>query len=411
MSNQGRLSSHRVVFNIVLVPDVTLFQYPKPHCDPIIGRSNDNHDRQHAPSIATLAGDLSRLSVERCIAELRAARPVLMHDAGDIWLLASAENADAQLVTYFRHLSGAALVLSAPRLRHLGLKTDQPQGFDLTGMDDRRIQAYCQSVTTDLPTNPVDTQSAAGPAIDLMKRAQLMPAALLARIDKTSGLAGLMSVDVRDISGYHDRIVQTLAIASRARVPLIDSTVTDFVVFHGGDGLKDQVAIVIGDPDPSRPTPVRLHSACLTGDLFGSLKCDCGEQLRLAIQRIAELGGGVLLYLDQEGRGIGLRSKIRTYRLQEDDHDTVDSDAILGYGPDERKYGIAGRMLELLGFSQIVMLTNNPDKIGAMQSAGLQIVGTECLLGTVNRHNRKYLATKAARAGHRLDKLRLTGSD
>lgn len=344
------------------------------------------------------------------MAELRAARPVLLTDEkGDRWALAAAETADAALLSFFRRSPGGALVLSPTRLRYLGRITDLPLGFDISGWSDRQIADACVAEHAALPSEIVAIGAAGLPAIELVKRAQLAPAALVAPV-AAGDAAGLLTVDAASVAAFHDRVAETLTIASRARVPLLDSQITDFVVFHGGDGLKDQVAIVIGDPDPSRPVPVRLHSACLTGDLFGSLKCDCGEQLRLAIRNIANLGGGVLLYLDQEGRGIGLRSKIRTYRLQEDGHDTVESDAILGFGPDERRYAIAGRMLTLLGLHEIDMLTNNPDKIGAMERAGLVVSGNQRLLGTVNTHNRKYLATKAAKAGHRLEALPLAGT-
>ena len=376
----------------------------------VVGQSGERHDPPAAAEIATLAGDPARLAVERCIAELRAARPVLLTDEkGDRWALAAAETADADLMSFFRRSPGGALVLSPTRLRYLGRITDLPLGFDISGWSDRQIADACVAEHAALPSEIVAIGAAGIPAIDLVKRAQLAPAALVAPV-AAGDAAGLMTVDAASVAVFHDRVAETLSIAARARVPLLDSKITDFVVFHGGDGLKDQVAIVIGEPDPSRPVQVRLHSACLTGDLFGSLKCDCGEQLRLAIRNIADLGGGVLLYLDQEGRSIGLRSKIRTYRLQEDGHDTVESDAILGFGPDERRYAIAGRMLTLLGLHEIDMLTNNPDKIGAMERAGLVVSGNQRLLGTVNTHNRKYLATKAAKAGHRLEALPLTGT-
>ena len=122
------------------------------------------------------------------------------------------------------------------------------------------------------------------------------------------------------------------------------------MVFRGGDGLREQLAIIVGKPDPATPVLTRLHSACLTGDLFASLKCDCGDQLRMAVGEIAAAGSGVLLYLDQEGRGIGLLNKMRAYGLQELGHDTLDADAVLGYGPDEQRYAVAGAMLALLGY-------------------------------------------------------------
>ncbi len=195
------------------------------------------------------------------------------------------------------------------------------------------------------------------------------------------------------------------SIAARTRVPLAEATDAEFVIFRGGDGLHDQVAIVIGEPNPHQPVLTRLHSACLTGDLFASLKCDCGDQLRMAVGEIAAAGSGVLLYLDQEGRGIGLLNKMRAYGLQELGHDTMDADAVLGYGPDERRYSVAGAMLALLGFRRITLMTNNPGKITALEDFGVDVVGHQRILGAVNPHNHNYLKTKARRAGHMLDEI------
>jgi GTP cyclohydrolase II len=175
------------------------------------------------------------------------------------------------------------------------------------------------------------------------------------------------------------------------------------VVFRGGPVLRDQVAIVVGDPDPARPVLVRMHSACLTGDLFGSLRCDCGDQLRNALTDLATEEGGVLLYLDQEGRGTGIRNKMRAYALQDDGLDTIDADATLGYAPDERRYEIAAGMLAKLGYRRVRLLTNNPDKLAGLQRAGIEVVGRRALPGTIREENRSYLSTKVHRAGHLLN--------
>ena len=150
---------------------------------------------------------------------------------------------------------------------------------------------------------------------------------------------------------------------------------------------------------------MRLHSACLTGDLFGSLRCDCGDQLRKAVARLTQAGGGVLLYLDQEGRGTGIRNKMRAYALQDAGLDTIDADAMLGYDADERRYDIAASMLLQLGYRRIRLLTNNPDKIAALGRAGIEVAEVQPLTGLVTRENRRYLSTKAKRAGHTLEKL------
>src|ERR687893_511332 len=157
-----------------------------------------------------------------------------------------------------------------------------------------------------------------------------------------------------------------LAIVSRAPVPLGGAPASEFVVFRGGEGLRDQVAIIVGKPDLSRPVAVRLHSACLTGDLFGSLKCDCGDQLRDTVRRMAESEGGILLYLDQEGRGNGLANKIRAYKLQSQGFDTYDADEVLGFDLDGRRFDFAAEMLRQLGVGRVRIMTNNPEKIGAL---------------------------------------------
>ena len=161
------------------------------------------------------------------------------------------------------------------------------------------------------------------------------------------------------------------------------------------------MAVVIGDrgrwPDP---VPVRIHSACLTGDLFGSLRCDCGEQLRRSLRIFAAEGGGVLLYLAQEGRGIGLGNKLRAYSLQQQGLDTVDADCTLGFGADERLYDAAIEMLRHLQIDRVRLLTNNPEKVRALQDAGIEVVKREALYGTLNRHNLAYVKAKVSRAGH-----------
>ena len=150
---------------------------------------------------------------------------------------------------------------------------------------------------------------------------------------------------------------------------------------------------------------MRLHSACLTGDVFGSRRCDCGDQLRLALARLEAKGGGIILYLRQEGRGLGLVNKMRTYQLQDDGLDTIDANAVLGFDDDERDYGVAVRMLELLGCKRVLMLTNNPAKLEGLAQAGIEVSGRIPLQGPINSDNRRYLTAKATRAGHKLDHL------
>ena len=171
------------------------------------------------------------------------------------------------------------------------------------------------------------------------------------------------------------------------------------VLFREPHGDTEHVAIVVGEPDLTLPVPVRVHSACLTGDLLGSRRCDCGDQLRLGIERLAETGG-VLLYLSQEGRGTGLANKLRAYRLQDAGLDTIDADRHLGFSADERDFGPAVAMLKQLGISRIQLLTNNPHKVDFIRRAGLDVVDRVALLAPVNAFNARYVQTKHERAGH-----------
>jgi GTP cyclohydrolase II len=201
-----------------------------------------------------------------------------------------------------------------------------------------------------------------------------------------------------------------LAVASEAPVPLASGATGRFVVFRDALGI-DQVAVIIGKPNFAEPIPVRLHSACLTGDVFGSRRCDCGDQLRLALARLESLGGGVILYLAQEGRGIGLANKMRAYRLQDAGLDTRDANTMLGFEDDERDYEVAAMMLRTLNCTRIVLLTNNPAKLDGLAKAGIEIAARVPLEAPINSHNQRYLTTKAVRSGHKFVTLKASASE
>jgi len=177
-----------------------------------------------------------------------------------------------------------------------------------------------------------------------VRLAYLLPAAIVVPLDGKD-VSGLVEVETTAIDHYRKHILTAPHIVSRAPVSLQDVGNTEFVVFRGGEGVRDQVAVIVGAPDPNESVYVRIHSACLTGDLFASLKCDCGDQLRGTVARMAETGGGVLLYLDQEGRGSGIANKIRAYRLQHAGYDTYEADEILGFDLDQRRFDFAAAML------------------------------------------------------------------
>ncbi len=246
----------------------------------------------------------------------------------------------------------------------------------------------------------IDHPDAACAALDLMRHARVLPAVLA--ISAPQNMEDIHSVSAADILTYEKYSAQHLKLVARAKVPLISSARTEIAAFRVSDGGVEHLAIIIGDPPRSVPVLTRLHSECFTGDLLGSLKCDCGPQLQGAIKVIAEAGGGVVLYLAQEGRGIGLVNKLRAYALQDQGFDTVDANLRLGFEIDERYFAPAAKMLELLGFSSIRLLTNNPEKVAALEKCGIVVSERVAHYFAANVHNADYLATKKNRTGHLL---------
>ena len=355
---------------------------------------------------AALSAGVTRMngvSVERAISELRSGRPVAIRSGRSVVVAAGIEflemSVAEQLWRYAKRTP--RLALSAPRLRRLGFERRTDGAFALPTIDMARIAtlSFETGARYDAPVAPLGKHDSA--ALDLARLAFILPAMVTVHVAASYAASlDLIEVEPSAIARYRDDRVASLHIVSRARVPLEEGVDSEFVVFRGGEGLRDQVAVIVGRPDFSAPVSVRLHSACLTGDLFGSMKCDCGDQLRHTVKFMAENGGGVLLYLDQEGRGNGLANKIRAYRLQAEGYDTYDADEMIGFDHDQRGFDFAADMLVKLGISQVRVLTNNPEKMAALEWAGLQVVSDQRIIGRLNDHNIRYLASKRDRAGH-----------
>jgi GTP cyclohydrolase II len=242
-------------------------------------------------------------------------------------------------------------------------------------------------------TVPLTCDRAARAAVTLARRSGLLPAFFI------GGRAGeeaphLTAEDVERFERSPD-----LRIASRAKLPIRAAEKAEIVAFRSEEDASEHVALLIGAPTGAPPL-VRLHSECLTGDVLGSLKCDCGPQLDAALAAIAEAGWGILLYLRQEGRGIGLVNKLRAYALQDQGFDTVDANLRLGFADDERDFGVAAAMLRLLGQEEVRLLTNNPRKVAGLEAAGIHVAERVPLKAGRNPHNEAYLDTKHRRSGH-----------
>ena len=247
----------------------------------------------------------------------------------------------------------------------------------------------------------------AAAALALAKLARLLPALVAApALVEAAAPLGLLSVSAADVLAYPASAATSLTRVAEAAVPLEDASDARIVAFRAADGGIEHLAILVGRPEEVAAgggAPLtRAHSECFTGDLLGSLRCDCGPQLRGAIRRMAEEGSGVLLYLAQEGRGIGLVNKLRAYTLQDEGLDTLDANRALGYGADERGFLVAATMLQALGIPRVRLLTNNPDKMAGLAACGIEVLGREAHRFAANGVNDKYLQTKAERFGHLL---------
>ncbi len=243
---------------------------------------------------------------------------------------------------------------------------------------------------------PLTEPDAAAAALRLARIAGLLPAFFV-------GAEGVPAVHITpaDLAAHEDPA--RLVIATRARLPVEGAEDAEIVAFRTADSADEHVALLIGQPggEPgAHPPLVRLHSECLTGDVLGSLKCDCGPQLHAAIREIAGVGWGILLYLRQEGRGIGLVNKLRAYALQDQGFDTVDANTRLGFAIDARDFGVAARMLALLGQNRVRLLTNNPAKVAGLEACGIEVAERVPHHLPPNPHNERYLATKRDRTGH-----------
>jgi GTP cyclohydrolase II len=366
---------------------------------------------------STLFGSKGQIGVNRGLAEFQAGRPVLIAGDGETLLTMPVEGLDAKRLAEFAALCAPAvprLIITARRALALGLAATTPVALQLArDYDADKILALVADAKVGGAFDHKPAGRTAAAAIQLVKLSQGLPAVLAAEVaaaDTRAIAPELITVEAEAVARFGDELIRSLAIASEASVPLNSGTRTRFVIFRDAMG-GSSTAIIVGKPDPTKPVPVRLHSACLTGDVFGSRRCDCGDQLRLALARLEDLGGGIILYLAQEGRGLGLANKMRTYQMQDDGLDTIDANTTLGFDDDERDYGIAARMLQMLDCARVMLLTNNPAKLDGLAKAGIEIVSRMPLQAPVNSDNRRYLTAKAARAGHRLDHLMASLAD
>ena len=341
--------------------------------------------------------------LKRAIAALKAGRPVRMDGERSITIL-SVETADTETLAIHDPQSSAPLLISGWRAAALSL-ANRREAADPSGpvlierahwLDPGAARALADAgqdadraplgPLTPISSNKEDEEKA---ALKLARLAGLLPALW---IIESADSALEIRIETIDDAGAE------AALVARARLPLDDMPDTQVAVFRASDG-EEHVALIVGAFEGNAPL-VRLHSECLTGDVFGSLKCDCGPQLKEALRLIGEAGGGVLLYLRQEGRGIGIANKIRAYALQDRGFDTVEANLRLGFSDDERDYEQAAAILAALGIVEVRLLTNNPAKVEGLERAGIRVAERVGHHMPANPHNADYLATKRDKSGH-----------
>jgi GTP cyclohydrolase II len=341
--------------------------------------------------------------VARAVDSLRRGWPVLVD--GTAYL--AVETADEEALAVFDAGEPADLLISGPRAVTLKLANQRdavptrPVRIARTSWIGLSEAVAVADPARDLanplkgPFRALSATQGAEAAVQLTRLAGLLPALFV------GGEAGEGAVAVSGEAVAAAADAPSVNIVSRARLPIEQAEKAEIVAFRASGDAAEHVALLIGAPTGAPPL-VRLHSECLTGDVLGSLKCDCGPQLHDALEAIAASGWGILLYLRQEGRAIGLVNKLRAYALQDQGFDTVDANLRLGFGDDERGFAVAARMLEALGQEEVRLLTNNPRKAAALEAAGIRVTELVPLLTGANPHNQGYLETKRRRSGHRL---------
>jgi len=369
---------------------------------------------------------VTMMSVNRAVADLRRGSFVVIESGGEAMLAQAAETVTTEsLALLGRTGQGeASLALTANRARVLDFppSTSPVVLLPITSSVNADVvrslvdPTWASRIHTPALPRPIalqeaETDSCASAAVQLSKLAEMLPAAVTIALagdwfGKLNGSAAnqdLLRVDVDAIARYATLSADTIMPVTEVRLPLAAAENARMVGFRSADGGAEHFAIVIGDPQAHQPALCRLHSECFTGDILGSMRCDCGPQLNRALELIGEEGHGVLLYLAHEGRGIGLMNKLRAYQLQDRGLDTVDANEHLGFEPDERSFRVAACMLRHLGIDSVRLMTNNPKKVDALIEEGVNVIKRVRHAMPANPHNQAYLQTKALRSGHLLD--------
>ena len=355
--------------------------------------------------------DLSEL-LQRASSDLRIGVPVVISDGASGILALAVETASDKRLTVAAGRRGAVLIVTARRAATLKARVYDGDISRIRIPADahpNRLRSLADP-STDLNhplKGPLESERS-GPAdlhrraIELARGARLLPAVVAVPVDdakETAEVNGLVCLGQEGLEDVPSLPLRAEGLIS-ARLPLPVSESARIHVFRTEGANDEHCVIEVGAPPRDEPVLARMHSACFTGDVLGSLKCDCGAQLQAALDMISEEGSGILLYLNQEGRGIGLTNKVRAYSLQDQGFDTVEANHRLGFEDDERDFRVGAEMLRWLGFSQVRLMTNNPEKLRMLEQQGIGVVERVPLIAGRTRHNEAYMSVKAAKSGH-----------
>ena len=366
------------------------------------------------------------LQIEKALSELKRGEKVVVSDntSHSCVILSAAEFVSENTLTEHVQLglSSPNIVLSANRCNSLGFKTNDNCSFIINKAwtkEDILNLVFSKKENLKLKLNVLiaEKNELYKYCLKLLKKAKLLPTAIITIISEVdienintwSVKNNLIYIDVQDVKKHFDNSTNDLEIVAKTHLPIKQTSECDFLVFRSKNSFYEYFCFLIGQARAINenekidliPT-VRIHSQCITGDLLESLKCDCGEQLKNSISLMSQNNEGILIYLSQEGRNIGLTNKLRTYILQDQGLDTVDANLTLGFAEDERSYYAAKHILDILNVEKINLITNNPDKIKQLENLGLSILERIPSVTKSNKFNKEYLKTKKNKAEHYL---------
>ena len=358
--------------------------------------------------------------IDRSINELRTGRPIVLEDKGKYWLFYNIEHATKNIINQFKKIQEKEtflLITKQKAKQILPKKIKSDIFFEINS-------EFNHSKFQDLFLNPANGNSFKNLkklipknakkfhnyALELSKNAKLIPSLIFKKIDpkfynNINNLLyemGLLKFNYLDLANQNNLISDSIKLVSSAKVPLPYVDDSSFKIFKSYIASHQHMAIIINPKKIKKTTNLRIHSACFTGDIFHSLKCDCGEQLNQSITYMSKNNGGIILYLDQEGRGIGLANKMRAYSLQSRGLDTIDADHNIGFLDDERDFSVASKILSLLKVREVNIITNNPLKMSAIKKAGIKINNQINTKPTINKFNKNYFKTRVKKTSYRL---------